>query len=265
MRFLFYILLAFSSIAYGKQQEPSVMLYNITDNKSIISTNTDTQRQLASLTKLMTAMVVLDTLPLDLDKELNLSTRTYGYLPNRTYKRSELLSAMLVRSDNKAAETLAENYPGGREQFINAMNAKARSLGMSQTLFHDASGLSIFNVSSANDVHKMLVASTNYSLIKEISTKKQVMFEAKYKRKIRSVALHNTNSKMLFEFNNIVITKTGFTNPAGFCLGLVVEQNGKTYTVIILGSRTPFARLALARSLILGHIKYNNVLDTDLN
>jgi D-alanyl-D-alanine endopeptidase (penicillin-binding protein 7) len=172
---------------------------------------------------------------------------------------------MLVRSDNKAAETLAENYPGGREQFINAMNAKARSLGMSQTLFHDASGLSIFNVSSANDVHKMLVASTNYSLIKEISTKKQVMFEAKYKRKIRSVALHNTNSKMLFEFNNIVITKTGFTNPAGFCLGLVVEQNGKTYTVIILGSRTPFARLALARSLILGHIKYNNVLDTDLN
>jgi D-alanyl-D-alanine endopeptidase (penicillin-binding protein 7) len=213
----------------------------------------------------MTAMVVLDNLPLDLNEELKLSTRTYGYLPDRAYKRIELLNAMLVRSDNKAAETLAENYPGGREFFIQSMNMKAKSLGMSQTIFHDASGLSVFNVSSAGDVHKMLLAASNYALIKDISTKKQVMFETKYKRKIRSVALHNTNSRMLFEFSNIVVTKTGFTNPAGFCLGLVVEQNGKTYTVVIMGAKNPFIRLSLARSLLLGPIKYNQVLDTDLN
>jgi len=261
MKYLLCCLIFVVNLAHSK--EPSVWLYNVTDNTSVISTNTDEQRPLASLTKLMTAMVTLDQQP-DLNEELTLTTRTHGYLPNRPYKRSELLNAMLVRSDNNAAETLAENYYGGRGAFINAMNLKARSLGMSQTYFEDASGLSINNLSSANDVHKMLLAATNYPLIKEISIKKQVMFEAKYKRKVRTVMLKNTNQKLLFEFNNIIITKTGFTNPAGFCLGLVVEQDGKTYTVVIMGTKNPFTRLELAKSIITNHIMYNHVLDSNL-
>lgn len=261
MKFLLYILLAIASTVYAKGPEPSVLLYNITDGKSTVSENTDVQRPLASLTKIMTAMVVLDQNP-NLDETI--AKKINGPLPKGTWSRKDLLAALLIRSDNTAAETLAETYPGGRSSFMIAMNARAQSLGMTQTFFEDPSGLSRNNVSSASDVHKMLVASMNYSAIKDLSVQKQVMFDTYYKKKIRKVVLHNTNSKLLFEFDNIVITKTGYTNPAGFCLGLIVEQKGKYYAVVIMGTPTPLFRFNLARKILRQEIPYNNLFDSDL-
>lgn len=261
MKFLFYILLAFASSVYAKGPEPSIMLFNMSDSTSMVSENIDVQRPLASLTKIMTAMVVLDQNP-NLDETI--VKKTHGPLPKGTWSRKDLLSALLIRSDNTAAETLAETYPGGRSSFMIAMNARAQSLGMTNTFFEDPSGLSRNNVSSANDVHKMLVASMNYVVIKDISIQKQVIFDTYYKKKIRKVILHNTNSKLLFEFDNIVVTKTGYTTPAGFCLGLVVEQKGKFYTVVIMGTPTPLFRFNLARKILKQEIPYNNLFDSDL-
>jgi D-alanyl-D-alanine endopeptidase (penicillin-binding protein 7) len=263
MKFFIYLILAFSSIVYAKGPSPSVWLYNITDNKPIVNEQTDVQRPLASLTKLMTAMIVLDDWQ-HLNEVLVLDRKVKPVLPSGKYSRVELLNALLVRSDNAAAETLAVNYPGGRSAFLAAMNTRATALGMTKTHFDDPSGLINTNVSSAEDVHKMLTASMNYPLIREISIKKQTQFDAYYKKKVRKVVLPNTNSRLLFEFDNIVITKTGYTTPAGFCLGLVVEQKGKYYTVVIMGTPNPMFRLNLARRLLKQDIPYNNLLDTDL-
>lgn len=265
MKILIYLLLLASSVAFSKTKgpEPSVSLYNITDNITVVSENTDVQRPLASLTKLMTAMVTLDQWQ-TLNETLVLDRKVKPVLPAGKYTRLELLNALLVRSDNAAAETLAINYPGGRSAFLEAMNNRAKGLGMAKTHFDDPSGLANTNLSTAHDVSQLLIASMNYPLIKKISIQKQAQFDAYYKKKVRKVVLPNTNSKLLFEFDNIVITKTGYTTPAGFCLGLVVEQNKKFYTVVIMGTPNPMFRLNLARRLLNIDIHYNSLLDSDL-
>jgi D-alanyl-D-alanine endopeptidase (penicillin-binding protein 7) len=263
MRFILYLTLAFSSLVYAKGPAPSVWLHDIAEHKSIVSENADVQRPMASVTKIMTAMITLDQWQ-TLADVLVLDRKVKAVLPAGRYTRLELLNALLVRSDNAAAETLAVNYPGGRSAFLAAMNDRAQSLGMTRTHFDDPSGLINTNVSSAEDIHKMLVASMNYPLIKEISVKKQAQFDARYKKKVRKVILPNTNSRLLFEFDNIVITKTGYTTPAGFCLAMVVEQNKKYYTVVILGTPNPLFRFNLAKRLLKQDIPYNDLLDSDL-
>lgn len=260
MKYILAFLLFVSCGVHAKQQ-PSVWLYNVTEEKVIVKNEAEVQRPFASITKLMTAMVILDQTP-NLDEKL--TKRLIGPLPTGTYTRRELLTAMLVKSDNSAAETLAENYPEGRKAFLDAMNARAESLGMLQTHFDDASGLSKGNVSSARDIHKMLIASLNYQFIRDTSTKKQALFETHYKKKIRTVKLDHTSKAFLFEFDNIVITKTGYTNPAGFCLALVVEQKGKTYTAVVLGTPNPGFRFQLIKRLLNKEIPYNDLLDSDL-
>lgn len=261
MKYIFCLLLALSTVCYAKKPNPSVWLYNVTEDKVIVKDNADVQRPLASITKLMTAMVVLDqTINLD-DK---ITKKLIGPLPIGTYTRRELLTAMLVKSENSAAETLAEAYPGGRKAFIVAMNNRAESLGMTQTSFEDASGLSKNNISSAMDINKMLIASMNYQFIRDTSTMKHAMFETQYKKKIRTVTLDHTSKQFLFEFDNIVITKTGYTNPAGFCLALVVEQDHKFYTAVVMGTPSPMFRFQLVKKLLNKDIPYNDLLDSDL-
>jgi D-alanyl-D-alanine endopeptidase (penicillin-binding protein 7) len=261
MKYFICLLIVLYNIAYAKRPEPSIWLYNISDNTSIVKENSEVQRPLASITKLMTAMVVLDQ-SVNLDEKI--TKKLIGPLPIGTYTRRELLTAMLVKSDNSAAETLSQNYPGGRKAFINAMNKRADSLGMIQTSFDDASGLSKKNISSARDISKMLVASLNYNFIKETSRMKQAMFETYYKKKIRTIKLDHTSKQFLFEFDNIVITKTGYTNPAGFCLALVVEQQNKFYTVVVMGTPNSFFRFQLVKKLLNNEIPYNDLLDSDL-
>jgi D-alanyl-D-alanine carboxypeptidase len=111
----------------------------------LISQQAHEQRALASITKLMTALVALDT-GYALERPVPLNRRWSTVLPARSYTRGELMTAMLVRSDNSASETLAEDYPGGREEFIREMNERARKLGMLSTHFEDASGLSKFSL-----------------------------------------------------------------------------------------------------------------------
>lgn len=221
----------------------------------------DEVRPIASITKIMTAMVVLDNYKILSDK---LKTGT-GMLPTKEYTREQILTAMLVRSDNGAAETLARNFPGGKKAFLAQMNLKANQLKMYNTNFDDPTGLSRKNVSSIHDLSLMMIAAQNYLKIREISIKKQVLFETKYKKKIRTIRLHNTNIPILFEFDTIVVSKTGYTNPAGWCVAMVVEKFNSTYIVIVLGAKNKAHRIDKVKEIMYNHIVDERVFDKDID
>ena len=252
MGFLKYILLflatSFSTISHAK--DPSVLVYNETERKPIISQSTTDIRPFASITKLMTAIVAIEHSN-DMDRKIKART---SKLPLAEYTRLEILTAMLVRSDNGAAEVLASDYPGGRKAFIQAMNNKAKDLGMVNTKFSDESGLDRHNTSTAEDLRLMLVAASKIDLIRKTSIQKEVIFETHNKKKIRKIVIDNTNKPVLFEFDNVVVTKTGFTNPAGWCVALSVEQQGKNYTIIILGAKNKLLRFDAVKEIMTRYI-----------
>jgi D-alanyl-D-alanine endopeptidase (penicillin-binding protein 7) len=239
-------------------QADSVLLYNISSNRVEMSRDADQVRSIASITKIMTAMITLDY-DIDLSRRLMLNRRVHSNLPKQMYTREQLLKAMLIKSDNAAAETLAEDYPGGRSAFIARMNLQARLWDMKHTNFVDPSGLGVFNVSTARDVADLMQTAMGYWLIREVSGQKQVAFETKYAKKIRTIHLAHTSGPLLFAFDSVLVSKTGLTAAAGWCVGMVVEQNQQQYVVVVLGAKNKQQRLNTVKE-----IRYNNVVDTNL-
>ena len=247
-----------SSLAHAAQND-SVLLYNVKQNRVEMARNADQIRSIASITKLMTAMVTLDH-DKDLSRRLVLSKRVHSHLPKQEYTREQLLNAMLVKSDNAAAETLAEDYPGGRSAFITAMNHHAFIWGMQKTQFVDPSGLGVFNVSTARDVANLVHTAGGYWFIRDASSKKQVALETKYKKRIRTIKLDHTSGPLLFAFDNVLVSKTGLTSSAGWCVGLLAEHNKQEYIVVVLGSRNKKERLDTVKE-----VRYNHIVDTNLH
>ena len=233
--------------------EISVMVTDITTDTIIRGYNIDKVRGLASMTKLMTAMIALDH-DLNMNRKLQLSKLAGSHLPKREYTRGELFHALLIRSDNAAAETLAADYPGGREKFIRDMNLRAETMGMYDTHFDDPSGLSSGNVSTASNVTQMVIAAGYYRHIREISTKKTATILTQVKRKERILVLHNTNTAILSQVDGIQISKTGYTNPAGFCVALLVEKNVGDeihyQVIVVMGARNPAQRVDTVRKVV---------------
>ena len=244
--------------AKPKVPESSVIVYSTAVDRIEYAHNKDTVRPIASVTKIMTAMVTLDY-DKNLQRTLKLDGRVGSHLPRQNYNRWQLLQAMLVRSDNAAAETLANDYPGGRSAFIARMNAQAQEWGMTNTRFEDPTGLSANNISTATEVVSMMEAASGYWIIQEVTTRKQIAVESQFKKHIRTINLKNTNSPLLFEFDNIIVSKTGFTSRAGFCLGLVVEQRKQRYIIVVLGSQTKQDRKRTVEKVM-----YNHVIDNQL-
>jgi D-alanyl-D-alanine endopeptidase (penicillin-binding protein 7) len=239
--------------------ETSVIVFNMTQNKVEFVRSPDVVRPIASITKIMTAMITLDH-DKDLAKTLRLSTRVGSYLPVQNYNRWQLLQAMLVKSDNAAAETLAADYPGGRAAFVARMNSQVREWGLQHTRFEDPTGLSAANVSTVEEVASLMETSAAYWVIREIGNRKQVAVDTQFKKRIRTLSLTNTNAPLLFEFDNILISKTGLTSRAGYCLGLVVEQKNQQYAIVVLGSRSKQDRFRTIEQVM-----YNHVIDTQLH
>ena len=241
--------------------EISVMVTDITTDTIIRGYNIDKVRGLASMTKLMTAMIALDH-DLNMNRKLQLSKLAGSHLPKREYTRGELFHALLIRSDNAAAETLAADYPGGREKFIRDMNLRAETMGMYDTHFDDPSGLSSGNVSTASNVTQMVVAAGYYRHIREISTKKTATILTQVKRKERILILHNTNTAILSQIDGIQVSKTGYTNPAGFCVALLVEKNINDQThyqvIVVMGARNPTQRVDTVKKVV-----YNDSIGDD--
>ena len=236
------ILLILLTVVASVQASEShtVLVYNVGTKETVLSENADVIRPMASITKLMTAMIALDRYELS-DK-----------LPTGKKSRAtveQLLIKLLVRSDNGAAEVLARNYPQGRTAFIRAMNDRSAQLGLVDTKFSDPSGL-MPNTSTAKELVKLVAASGNYNFIRRISSQPAIYQTSQVKKKTKTVTLSNTNSNILFEFNNILVSKTGFTYKAGRCLAMLVDKNGQEHVIIILGERTKQSRDQLARNLL---------------
>ena len=236
----------------------SILLYNLSQDRTVMSRDADRLRSIASITKIMTAMVTLNY-DKDLSRKLMLSGKVKSHLPKQMYTREQLLKAMLINSDNAAAETLAEDYPGGRNAFVTQMNLVAYSWDLKDTHFVDPSGLGVFNVSTVQDVASMMAISANYWLIAEISGQKQAVIDTKYKKKVRTINLPHTSGQLLFTFDNVIVSKTGLTNSAGWCVGMVVEQNQQRYVIVVLGSRNKKERLETVKN-----IRYNHIIDINL-
>ena len=255
MRHLILTLLFVLGIAHAR--EPSVYVYNITADRVEYQKNSTEYRPIASVTKLMTAMVALDHSK-DLFRQLDHRPTVKSNLPRGSYTRQELFNAMLVRSDNGAAETLAADYPGGRKEFIWRMNQQAKEWGINAT-FRDPTGLDAHNMATAGDIGTMAAYAAGYWIIRDASVQKTVMFERRFKKKLRKIELNNTNRPLLMEFDEIVVSKTGFTNPARYCVALVVETNHQQRAIVVLGAPNKSRRIDTVQDIM-----YNHVLDENL-
>ncbi len=247
----FFIALILLLQAHWANADPSVLVASA--NGSIIAQNAQTVRPIASITKLMTALVALNS-GIGLDNKTALINKWSTVLPKKQYTRRELLTAMLIRSDNSAAESLAHDYPGGRSAFIDEMNRTAVRLGMKDTQFEDASGLSKNNVSTAEDLQKLLKETYSIQLVRDISTSVQGSVRLENKKTFREIVFPNTNVNVLNEFKQVQVSKTGLTTPAGWCLGMVVMESDQPLYIVVLGYKTKQQRLDKIKEIMYNHI-----------
>lgn len=252
-KYIILFLLLTVNLTWAKTKQQTYLLFNETKGEIVVAENIHEVRSIASITKLMTAMVALDYSD-DLGKSLIISKRQHTNLPSKQHTRMEVLTAMLVRSDNAAAETIAEDYPGGREAFIQAMNAKAKSIGLLNTQFAEPTGLSVFNISTAEELSKMVNEASKYYLIRTLSTTKEIAIDAHGKKKTYIARFNNTNRLALEEFHDIVVSKTGLTNMAGSCVAMAIEHAGQKYIMIVLGAKNGIDRLKTVKQIMYNHI-----------
>jgi D-alanyl-D-alanine endopeptidase (penicillin-binding protein 7) len=181
----------------------------------------------------MTAMVVLDSRQ-DLDEYI------------KPYTRKELLQLAIVHSDNRASETLCQRYPGGRSACVQAMNEKARSLGMIDTKFIDPTGLGVMNSSTAYDLIKMVRAAELYPEIVAASK----MSEVKIKHKKKFVVFRNTNP-IIGKRHDFIVSKTGYIRAAGGCIVMMLDTAFGRRIVVLLGSKSTKTRIPEAEFIAL--------------
>jgi D-alanyl-D-alanine endopeptidase (penicillin-binding protein 7) len=200
--------------------------------------NTTEIRSIASITKLMTVMVVLDS-------GQSLTEIIPKKLYNKQLTRETLIDLAIVKSDNNAAKLLCEYYPGGYNSCINAMNNKAHSLQMNQSKFTDPTGLLDTNVSTAEDLTKLVFAASKYSIIIQASNMDAVRWPLN-KKKI--VEFKNTNNLVGNE-HNFLVSKTGWINKSGGCIVMMIDTVYGIRTIVLLGSKNTKTRIAEAQML----------------
>jgi D-alanyl-D-alanine endopeptidase (penicillin-binding protein 7) len=232
-----------------KLKSQSVLVIDPETNEIVYSKSPDDVSPIASITKLMTAMVVLDAHP-DMDATITIDTDDFDYLKGSRSRlrmgtelsRRELLRLALMSSENRAASALARSYPGGTEAFVAAMNAKALSLGMTHTHFHDSTGLSPENVSTANELAKMVNAAADYPMIREFTTTPSHFVEVQPTGRI--LGFNNSNRLVQSSKWDIKLQKTGFINEAGRCLVMMAEIASKPMVIVLLDSVGTYTRIA---------------------
>ena len=206
--------------------------------------NSQEIRSIASITKLMTAVVVLNAHQ-NLDEVLTVKKTNgiHSRLPNGTkITRSDLLLLSLMSSDNVAAKMLAQNYPGGEDSAIAAMNATAVSLGMHNTRFVDPTGLFAENVSTVVDLYRLIDYAYGFDVIKNFSTKTSERIRILNKKKPYFVDFRTTNS-LVVKDTSIGLSKTGWIQKSGGCLVMIVKHQGHRLAVILLNSKNTHTRI----------------------
>lgn len=222
-------------------------IVELESGKTLYSKHSDWVTPIASITKLMTALVVMQS-GQDLDEWIEIpkpdrETRKNAYSRIRIgsqLQRGNVLRLALMSSENLAAYTLAARYPGGVDAFVGQMNKTAASLGMSNTHFVDASGLSSGNVSTAEDLVKLIAAVSHYDKIREYSTTPR--YTAHFRKPRYALGYGNTNRLVHRNSWDIELSKTGYITEAGRCLVLLSKLEGREVAMVFLdafGKQTP--------------------------
>jgi len=232
-----------SSVAYVLDQDTNEVLF---------SKNPQAVLPIASITKLMTALVVVEA-GLSLDEKLTVTEAdidTEKHTRSRlavgtTLSRGEMLHLALMASENRAANALGRHYPGGLPAFVAAMNAKAASLGMADTHYVEPTGLSSRNQSSAKDLATLVNVSSQVPLLRDLSTSR----EARVALGKRMVQFRSTNGLLANPLWDIGLQKTGFINEAGKCLVMQASMAGRKLIMVFLDSSGKASRIADAERM----------------
>jgi serine-type D-Ala-D-Ala endopeptidase (penicillin-binding protein 7) len=227
-----------SNVAYVVDQESSKVLFEKNSSVSL---------PIASITKLMTSLVVveanqdmnemLEVTEEDLDKEKSTGSRLHI---GAKLSRADMLHIALMSSENRAASALGRHYVGGQHAFVVAMNAKAAQLGMRDTHYVDATGLSSQNVASAQDVVKLISAAYQYPIIREYSTDSKYIVNPSG----RPLEYSTTNKLVVNSAWDIGLQKTGYIAEAGRCLVMHTMIEGRAIVMVFLDSKGKYSRLA---------------------
>lgn len=227
----------------------SALVFDMSNQKVLYSEQASKVVPIASITKLMTALVILEDnqpfdelLTVDIERTKELVGVKSRVKVGSQLSRKDLLIIMLMSSENRAASALAHHYSKGYDAFIQAMNAKAKVLGMTNTAFVEPTGLSEHNISTAEDLTRLLLALNNQPLIQQWS--RIDTFEAAFQKPSYTLPFRNTNHLVFNDKWDVTLTKTGFTNAAGHCLVMLTNINNTPVTLVVLdafGKQTHFA------------------------
>jgi D-alanyl-D-alanine endopeptidase (penicillin-binding protein 7) len=230
------------------------LVVDAASGKPIYEKNGTEVTPIASITKLMTAMVVLDS-SLPLDEPIQISKDDVDTLKNSSSRlrvgtvlsRGELLRLALMASENRAASALGRSHPGGMPAFVTAMNRKARGLGMEDSHFVDSTGLDSGNVSTARDLARLVQASSRYALIRDFSTTAQHAVDASgYQRPLE---YRNSNRLVSNRDWEIGVSKTGYIREAGRCLVMQAQVAGRQVIIVLLDSWGTLTRIGDANRI----------------
>jgi len=216
----------------------NVLLLNVTDNSVVQGSIDSSKVSIASISKLMTIHTVLKA-----NQNLNEILTVKSKLRNHTrlvrgmkLSRLDLIKLSLVYSDNLAAVTLSENYPGGREEFMRQMNINSVELKMTSTYFGDPTGLDSDNSSTISDISILTNEVSRYQIIREAAKTENLTVVATKGKKSIKIKVKPTSN--FFGHNSMIAIKTGFTNAAGFCITMLLYSNEKVYNLVVLGAHT---------------------------
>ena len=230
----------------------AALVLDATGSSVLYARHSDVAMPIASITKLMTALVVMDAgQPLDETIEITSEDGARGkgafsrLTPGVTLSRGDLLHLALMASENRAAHALGRSFPGGLEACVAAMNAKARELGMTNSRFVEPTGLSDGNVASAEDLSKLVMAAAKEPVIREYST--DTSYEVRVGRQL--LTYRSTDSLTSKPDWDIVVQKTGYIAQAGRCLVMQTVIEARTVVIVLLNSYGKHTRVADARRI----------------
>ena len=214
---------------------------------TVYEKNSDHLRPIASITKLMAALVVVES-GLPMDEVLTITADDIDRMRHSRSRlavgtrltRGEMLHLSLMSSENRAANALGRHHPGGMPAFVRAMNDKARALGMRHSRFVEPTGLSSDNVATSYDLVKLMKAANNHPLIHRYATDDTEVFKV---GRGRQLTYNNTNRLVRRDDWDIRISKTGFINEAGECLVMLTEINGRDHAIVLLNATERYSRV----------------------
>ncbi len=222
----------------------AVLAYDMDSNKVLYEKNAEEPLPIASVTKLMTALVIVESgvklsERFKVTNEDRVKSRARSKLrPNMVITRKEALHLALMSSDNRAAHFLARTYPGGKKAFIKDMNTKAALLGMYDTVFYDSIGLDNGNKSSAENLSHLIASASEYEIIRDLSTTPRAEFHLGR----RFLTSGNTNRFVTDQSWDVELQKTGLTTAAGYCMVMQTNIKGHSIAIIFLDSPNKSAR-----------------------